>query len=148
MSFGWCSCLNRFAASQATKKPQPKHQIALCSQQHRYWRETQRTSCCFYRLRLDRYGTGGVVLDTHGSVISLAAIQAPPGTQVPPARTAYNPWSANLAYWGFSGDMTGQYPLVISAVAGQPAGVDVTGQAASFGFVGNSGEYSHQTCVK
>ncbi len=90
-----------------------------------------------------------IVLDGQGSVVSLSAIQTPPGTEVQPTRSAYNPWSANLTYWVFPGDMRGQYPIS-SFVGQQPPVVDVTGQAGQFGFerVSSSGTYSHQTCVK
>jgi hypothetical protein len=90
-----------------------------------------------------------IVLDAQSGVVALAAIQAPPGTEVQPSRTAYNPWAANVKNWVFPSAMTGQYPLIVLSVAGQPPPVDVIGQAGSFGFVENPlYTYSHQTCVK
>lgn len=97
-----------------------------------------------------------VVLDAQGGVVSIAAIQTPPGNEVKPTRTAYNPWAANLDNWTFPGDMKGVYPitrgLIFQGQAGSPALpplVDVANQAGQFGFVENPlYTYSHQTCVK
>jgi hypothetical protein len=97
-----------------------------------------------------------VVLDAQGGVVSIAAIQTPPGNEVKPTRTAYNPWAANLDNWTFPSDMMGIYPitrgLIIQGPAGSPALpplVDVANQAGQFDFVENPlYTYSHQTCVK
>jgi hypothetical protein len=98
-----------------------------------------------------------VVLDAQGSVVSIAAIQAPPGNEVKPTRTAYNPWAANSDNWTFPGDMKGVYPIVRgitfqgqgSPTTTLPPLVDVAGQSSQFGFVENPlYTYSHQTCVK
>lgn len=97
-----------------------------------------------------------IVMDAQSNVVSIAAIQTPPGTEVLPARAAYNPWAANLDNWTFPGDMMGIYPitrgLIIQGQAGSPALpplVDVANQAGQFDFVENPlYTYSHQTCVK
>jgi hypothetical protein len=85
------------------------------------------------------------IVDSKGWVISLAAIQAVPGTVVTSARTFFNPWP-NVPQLLVSPDMTGT--LAIGSLPGQTV-VDVVGQAAQFGFSKDpAGIYSHASCLK
>ncbi len=88
-----------------------------------------------------------VILDSRGWVVSIAAIEAPPGTTVQPVRASFNPW-IGVPEMVVNGDLTGTYPLIVIAASGQTV-VDVIGQSSQFGFVPKDlVTYSHQTCAQ
>lgn len=91
-----------------------------------------------------------VILDSKRWVVSLAAIEAPPGTDVVPTRTSYNPW-VNVPEMVLTGDMRGTYTAnsMSSSVSAVPQ-VDVLGQTTAFGFQPNRNlyTYAHETCLQ
>lgn len=111
------------------------------------------------------------VVDAKRWVVSLAAIQAPEGTQVTPGKTAYNPWP-NDPRWSINAALQGTIPASTSATSsnlfflkiatatlqGQPEPAappsvpvptywDVVAEAAQYGFVLSDGVYTHASCV-